>query len=442
MRTMCDVPIKQIRPNPRNVRTHSKKQIRQIANSIREFGFQSPLLIDEDRVILAGHGRWAAAEVLGLATVPAIVISNLSEAKKRALAIADNRLAESSKFDRELLSIELPQVIEALRSEEVDVSVLGFEPTEIDQLEVDFAVEKAAEEEPPIRLRERTVSRRGDHWHLGNHHLMCGDARDAAAMCGLMGSERASMVFTDPPFNVKIRDIVGRGKVRHAEFAMASGEMTSAEFRSFLAASLGLAAKCSLQGAVHYVAMDWRHIADLIETGKDVYSELLNVCCWVKTNAGQGSFYRSQHEFVAVFRVGDVKHLNNVELGRHGRSRSNVWRYAGVNTFGKDRIRDLRLHPTVKPVAMVKDAIQDVTRRHDVVLDPFCGSGTTILAAEQVGRRAYALEIEPRYVDAAVDRWQASTGRDAICATSGLCFDEIAERRKEAGASNAKPSAG
>jgi len=203
MRTMCDVPIKQIRPNPRNVRTHSKKQIRQIANSIREFGFQSPLLIDEDRVILAGHGRWAAAEVLGLATVPAIVISNLSEAKKRALAIADNRLAESSKFDRELLSIELPQVIEALRSEEVDVSVLGFEPTEIDQLEVDFAVEKAAEEEPPIRLRERTVSRRGDHWHLGNHRLMCGDARDAAAMRGLMGSERASMVFTDPPFNVK-----------------------------------------------------------------------------------------------------------------------------------------------------------------------------------------------------------------------------------------------
>ena len=220
----------------------------------------------------------AAAEQLGSATVPAIVMCGLTEAKKRAFALADNRLPESAGWDRELLSVEIPEVIEALRSEEIDPSVLGFEPTEIDQLAADFAVEEPRRGRATVRLRERAVSRWGDQWRLGYHRLMCGDARDAAAIRDLMGGERASMVFTDPPYNVRVRDIVGRGKVRHAEFAMASGEMTSGEFRDFLTTTLGIAAKYSLQGSVSYVAMDWRHVADLIEAGKEVYSELLNVC--------------------------------------------------------------------------------------------------------------------------------------------------------------------
>jgi DNA modification methylase len=356
-------------------------------------------------------------------------MSGLTEAKKRAFALADNRLPENAGWDRELLSVEIPEVIEALRNEDIDPSVLGFEPTEIDGLAADFAVEESAEEEP-IRLRDRAVSRRGDHWRLGDHRLMCGDARDAATILSLMGGECASMLFADPPYNVRIRDVVGRGRISHNEFEMASGEMTSAEFRVFLSITLGLAANHSLQGAVHFVAMDWRHVSDLVEAGRNIYGTLLNVCVWVKTNAGQGSFYRSGHELIAVFRVGDAKHQNNIELGRHGRNRSNVWRYAGVNTFRRGRMKDLRSHPTVKPVAMVKDAIQDVTRRHEIVLDPFCGSGTTILAAEQVGRRAYTLEIEPRYVDVAIDRWQASTKKDAVCVATGLTFDEIAERRR------------
>jgi DNA modification methylase len=428
---MTNVPIGSIRRNPRNARTHSKKQIRQIANSIREFGFGSPLLIDEDGVLLAGHGRLAAAELLGLTALPVVVMSGLTEAKKRAFVLADNRLPESAGWDRELLSIEIPEVIEALRSENIEPSVLGFEPTEIDQLATDFAVEQPTEEELPIRVPERAVSRRGDHWRLGDHRLMCGDARDAATVRSLMGGQCASMVFADPPYNVRIRDVVGRGKISHNEFEMASGEMTSAEFRAFLSITLGLALNHSLQGAVHFVAMDWRHVSDLVEAGKNIYSELLNICCWVKTNAGQGSFYRSQHEMIAVFRVGDAKHLNNIELGRHGRNRTNVWRYAGVNTFRSGRMKDLRSHPTVKPVAMVKDAILDVTRRHEIVLDPFCGSGTTILAAEQVGRRAYGLEIAPGYVDVAIDRWQAVTKKDAVCLATGLTFEEIAERRKD-----------
>ncbi|MGB9367332.1 MAG: DNA methyltransferase [Xanthobacteraceae bacterium] len=442
MRSMTNVPTGSIKRNARNARTHSKRQVRQIANSIREFGFGSPLLVDEDSVLLAGHGRLAAAQQLGLATVPVVIMTGLTDAKKRAFALADNRLPESAGWNRQLLSVEIPELVEALRSEDIDPAVLGFEPTEIDQLAADFAIEDLTEEEPPIRLRNHAVSRRGDHWRLGDHRLLCGDARDAAVLRSLMGGEHASMVFTDPPYNVRIRGVVGRGKVSHDEFAMASGELTSAEFRAFLSTTLALAANHSLQGAVHFVAMDWRHIADLLEVGKGVYPELLNICCWVKTNAGQGSFYRSQHELIAVFRVGEAKHQNNIELGKHGRNRSNVWRYAGVNTFRTGRMKDLRSHPTVKPVAMVKDAIQDVTRRHEIVLDPFCGSGTTILAAEQVGRRACALEIEPRYVDVAIDRWQVATKKDAVCVVTGLTFGEIEERRKDAKAANPRQLTG
>jgi len=443
MQAIRNMPVSQIRRNPRNARTHPKTQIRQIANSIREFGFRNPILVDENSVILCGHGRLLAAQQLGMTLVPAIMISDLSEAKKRALCLAENRLYEGGGWDREMLAVEIPEVMEALREQEIDVAVLGFEPAEIDQLASDFAVsaEEPSDEGPPIRVPDKAVSVLGDLWCLGRHRLLCGDARDAATVARLMGPDRASMAFTDPPYNVRVRDVVGRGNVKHSEFAMASGEMSAAEFQEFLKATLRLAADYSLQGAVHFVTIDWRHVAELIEAGREIYSALLNVVCWVKSNAGQGSFYRSQHELIGVFRVGDAKHLNNIELGRHGRSRSNVWRYAGANTFRKGRMDDLRTHPTVKPVAMIKDALQDVTRRNEIVLDPFCGSGSTILAAEQVGRRTYALELEPRYVDAAVARWQAYSRKDAICGETGLIYQEIVDNRGERASAKARAAA-
>ena len=242
-----------------------------------------------------------------------------------------------------------------------------------------------------------------------------------------MEGRRADMAFLDPPYNVRIGAVVGRGKAKHREFAMASGEMSRSDYQQFLTDTLGAAASISRDGAIHFVCMDWRHVAELMTSAKHVYGDVLNIAVWVKSNAGQGSFYRSQHEFVGVFRVGRAPHLNNVELGRHGRSRSNVWHYAGLNAFRAGRMDELRYHPTVKPIALVADAMKDCTRRGDIVLDTFAGSGTTVMAAERVGRCARVMEIEPRFVDLIVRRWQAFTRRDARHADNGLTFDEIAE---------------
>jgi DNA modification methylase len=337
-------------------------------------------------------------------------------------------LAESAGWDRELLAIELPELAEILVVEGLDVSITGFSPVEIDQLTVDFEEDPTDPDDTldPAWTTAAPVSKPGELWELGSHRLLCGDARNADHVARLMGGAHASMAFLDPPYNVRVRDIVGRGQVKHAEFAMASGELSRSDFVGFLEGTLAQAAAVSRDGAVHYVCMDWRHIGELIEAGGIIYGEMLNLAVWVKSNAGQGSFYRSQHELVGIFRVGKEAHLNNVELGRHGRSRSNVWHYAGINTFRAGRLDELKFHPTVKPVALVADAVRDCTGRGDIVLDLFGGSGTTILAAERVGRRAYTLELEPRFVDVAIKRWQAFSGKDAICAETGLSFDEIA----------------
>jgi DNA modification methylase len=427
------ISISQIKPNSRNSRTHSAKQIRQIANSILAFGFTNPLLASEDGELIAGHGRYQAAKLLGLASVPVIVVAGLSPAKKRALAIADNKIAENAGWDRERLAIEIPELAGLLSAEGLDVSILGFEPVEIDQLQTDFEEESADPQDSiePSWFDMAPVSQLGDLWVLGNHRLMCADARRASDVSELMTSCRADLAFLDPPYNVRISGAVGRGKTKHSEFAMASGEMSSPDFVRFLGTVLDAAAAVSRDGAVHFVCMDWRHVGELLAAAKPVYGATLNLVVWTKTNSGQGSFYRSAHELVGVFRVGTTAHLNNIELGRHGRSRSNVWHYAGVNSFRAGRMDELRSHPTAKPVALVADAIKDCTRRGDIVLDTFSGSGTTVMAAERVGRHARALEIEPGFVDVAIRRWQAFTRRDAIQAQSGLSFDEIAASSSE-----------
>jgi DNA modification methylase len=420
--------IQQIKPNPKNAKTHPDKQVRQIANSMVTFGFTNPLLVNERGELIAGHGRYKAAKLLGLARVPVIEIAGLSAARQRALAIADNKIADNGKWDRERLAIEIPELTGLLETEGLDVSILGFEAVEIDQLLTDFEENSADPQDDidPQWLKPRAITKPGDLWLLGHHKLLCGDARSAEDAARLMADCKADAGFSDPPYNLRIGSVVGRGKTKHAEFATASGEMSSAEYLAFLRTSLDAAASVSREGAIHFVCTDWRHIAELMAAGKLVYGDALNIAVWVKSNAGQGSFYRSQHEFVGVFRVGGGPHLNNIELGRHGRSRSNVWQYAGVNSFRAGRMEELRAHPTAKPVALVADAMKDCTRRGDVIVDTFAGSGTTIMAAERVGRRARALEIEPRFVDVAIRRWQAFTGRDAHHAATGLSFDAIA----------------
>jgi DNA modification methylase len=422
-------PIDKLRPNPRNARNHSKKQIRQLANSIARFGWTYPIVVDENTVILAGHARYSAAQLLGCHTVPVIVLSGLSDPEKRALALADNKIAANSGWDRKLLAEELGELATLLPEFDLDLEITGFEPAEVDSLLGDLAdPEQDPADEAPA-LEKEAISRIGDLWELGPHRLLCGDAQSAAAYRLLMGGVSAAMVFTDPPYNVPIKRVQGRGRIKHREFVQASGEMSPAHFTRFLRRSLALAAEHSADGSIHFVFTDWRHINELSAAGSSVYSELKNIVVWVKTNAGQGSFYRSQHELICVFKSGEGPHQNNVELGRHGRNRSNVWTYPGVNSFRAGRLDDLSVHPTPKPVALVADAIRDCSRRGEIVLDPFMGSGTTILAAERVGRRGYGLELDPRYVDAAIRRWQAYTRRDAVLKDSGETFDEVSAVR-------------
>jgi DNA modification methylase len=425
-------PLRTLKPSLRNTRTHSKKQIKQIAGSIKAVGWTYPILIDEDGNIIAGNGRYLAACDIGLTEVPVMTLSGLTQAQKRALAIADNKIAANAGWDRSLLAAELGELATLLPEIDLDVSITGFEPAEIDALAIDLtdSEREPVDEVPPVE-NDKPITHTGDLWKLGDHRLLCGDACDETSLSQLMGADHASMVFADPPYNVRIASAVGRGRIKHREFLSASGEMSSPQFIDFLTRWMRLALKYSEESTINYICMDWRHSAEMLAAGSSIYRELKNIVVWVKSNAGQGSFYRSQHEFIFVFKNGDAPHRNNVELGKHGRNRSNVWSYSGVNSFRAGRMDDLSVHPTVKPVALVADAIRDCSRRGEIVLDPFMGSGTTILAAERVGRRGYGLEIDPSYVDVAVRRWQSFTGRDAILEATGQTFEEVTDHGRD-----------
>jgi DNA modification methylase len=404
---------KDLIPDPRNARTHSKRQIDQIRASIEAFGFTNPILADPEGRLIAGHGRLQAARAMGFAEVPTITLSGLSEVQKRALRIADNKIALNAGWDLEILQLELGEL--ASIDVDIDATLTGFSTGEIDVI-LSSAADPDDEVIPPLPVTPRTKP--GDIWILGEHRIGCGDGRDAGFLQRVIGNgARVDAAFLDPPYNVRIGGNavdIGRRPVasgtEHREFAMASGEMSEAEFRSFLADTLGAAAHVSRDGAVHFVCMDWRHMDDVSAVGSTIYGERLNLCIWNKSNAGMGSLYRSKHELVFVYRVGSAPHLNMVELGKHGRNRTNVWDYASVNSMRGSRREDLALHPTVKPTGLVADAIQDVTRRGDLVADLFLGSGTTLMAAERTGRRFRGLDIDPAYVDVAIERWSARTG--------------------------------
>jgi len=434
------LPTAALRPYARNARTHSPKQIAQIAASIREFGFNNPVLVDRDGEIIAGHGRVAAAKKLGLATVPCVRLEHLNEAQKRAYILADNRLAEKSGWDRETLAIELQFLTEL--ELDFDVTVTGFEMAEVDLL-LAVGDKPDAKADPADAVPEvadgPTVTRPGDIWQVGRHRLICGDALSPETYTRLLAGEQAQMVFTDPPYNVKIDGHVsGLGAAKHREFAFASGEMTEDEFTRFLARAFANLANAAADGAIHFVCMDWRHQGEVLAAARGTYTELKNLCVWAKTNGGMGSLYRSQHELVFVFKSGRAPHINNVELGKHGRYRTNVWSYAGANAFSATRDDDLAMHPTVKPVALVADAILDCSKRKGLVIDAFGGSGTTLVAAERTGRRGAAIEIDPAYCDVIVRRLVKVAGLAGTLEATGQSFDEVAMlRRSEAQAEEA-----
>ena len=424
-----NVVVSALRAYARNARTHSKRQIRQIANSIRRFGFCNPVLVDDDMQIIAGHGRVEAAKLLGMNEVPIVRLSHLSEADKRAYILADNRLAEKAGWDKEILAIELQALIDV----SFDVELTGFETADIDLI-LDEARDAEGFAEPgdttPPYAETPAVSQAGDLWLLGAHRLLCGDARDAEAYETLLQGDLAEFVFTDPPYNVPIDGhVCGLGRIRHRDFAMGCGEMSEVQFTAFLESVFRHLAANSVDGSIHQICMDWRHMLEMLMAGRKIYHELKNVCVWNKTNAGMGSFYRSKHELVFAWKNGTAPHINNFELGQHGRSRSNVWDYAGVNTLKSGRLDELAMHPTVKPVLLVIDAIKDCSRRGGLIVDPFCGSGTALIAAERCGRKARALEIDPHYVDVAVRRWQACTGRKATLAATGEALEDVERLR-------------
>jgi DNA modification methylase len=421
-----------LRANPSNPRTHTEKQIHQIAQSIRTFGFNVPILVDSDLSIIAGHARTDAAKLLKLAIVPVIRLAHLTEEQKRAFEIADNRLSEVASWDSRLLGEQLKFLSEA----EINFSLetTGFEIGEID-LFIEGLSQSTTDnpDEADILPSEEglpSVTHAGNCWLLGKHRVLCGDAREVSHYRQLMSGRKAAVVFTDPPYNVRIDGhATGNGRIQYREFAVASGEMDSREFTEFLEDALGCAAKHSVAGALHFVFMDWRHMGELLTAGNEVYDELKNLCVWAKNRAGMGSLYRSQHELIFVFKKGRAKHRNNVQLGALGRFRTNLWQYPAIGSFGKSTSEgDLtQLHPTVKPVALVADAILDCSARGDIILDPFLGSGTTVIAADRVGRVCYGLEIDPLYVDTIVRRWEKFTKKQAVHEASGREFREMEE---------------
>lgn len=422
-------PLATLKPYARNARRHGDSQIDLIARSICEVGFVNPVLIDRDNAIIAGHGRFEAARRLGLETVPTVLLEHLTDAQVRAYRIADNRIAELSDWDENLLRLEIVDLSELeFRGElDFDLSLTGFNTPELDIiLEGEAAGTEETEQVELPGEDTPAVTRPGDLWILGEHRLLCGNALIEESYTRLMEGDQARVVFTDPPYNVPISGHVRAGASGHREFAMGVGEMSEPAFREFLATSLRGCTSVLREGGIAFACMDWRHVEDLIFAGKSEKLSLINICVWAKTNGGMGSLYRSKHELVCVFKKEGAGHVNNVELGRHGRYRTNVWDYPGVNTFRKGRAADLADHPTVKPTALVADAIRDVSHRGEIVLDPFGGSGSTLLAAEQTRRRARLIELDALYCDVAVRRWQALTGGAAVLTGTSETFNDRA----------------
>lgn len=423
--------IGQIHGYERNARNHPESQIKQIIKSITEFGFNNPILIDEHGEIIAGHGRYIAAKQMGLSTVPSITLSHLNEKQKRAYRLADNKIAENGGWNLELLQLEIKD-LEQICAGDLDIRITGFNDAELDQI-INLGDTVPADPKVnhiPFIPEDEIVSVLGDIWQIGPHRIICDNSLEESTFNQIMDGAVADTVLQDPPYNVKINGhVCGSGAIHHKEFAMASGEMSVEEFINFLKQNFFLCKAHSKTGALHYNFMDWRHISEIMTAGNAVFDEFINMCVWVKKTGGMGSLYRSQHELCFIFRNGKKSHMNNVQLGKHGRYRTNVWQYAGANSFGQHK-GDLKLHPTVKPVEMLRDAILDCTPRGGIVLDSFLGSGSTLIAAQQAGRVCRGIELEPIYIDTTIRRFQEMFGIEAIHVQSGQTYNQkLADKR-------------
>jgi DNA modification methylase len=419
--------LQELKPFPNNPRRHPEAQIARLMKSMGRV-WTNPILIDETGTILAGHGRCEAARRLDLKLVPTITIVGLTAEEKRAVVIADNRLPEQAIWDVDLLRHHFKGLLEL----DFNVELTGFSTGEVDLIDCG-AQDPMADRDDNFHgapARGPAITRQGDVWSLGRHRLACGDAQHSEDCATLLEDKLAAMIIADPPYNVVINgNAAGHGKIRHREFAMASGEMKPKEYTAFLKHICQNAIKFSRNGSIHYIFMDWRHLPELLAAAQPLYTEWKNLLVWNKNNAGQGSFYRSKHELIAVFKTGTAPHVNNFRLGAGGRYRANVLDYPSVNSLSKARRGDLELHPTTKPVALIADLIRDCSRRNDIILDPFGGSGTTIMAAERTGRVARVIELDPLYVDVAIRRWQETTGTPARHSETGQTFSELEATR-------------
>lgn len=414
-----------LKPSRRRLRKYSKSAMERMKRAIRDFGFIVPVVADAKGRIIVGYRRWLAATDLGLKVIPVIEVSHLGEEQLRMFTIVDNKLCEDGEWDLDELRLEFGELTDLCFNLEFNIEDTGFSTAEIDNLTIAPA---GAEEQPENELPELSrmaVTRAGDVWQLGNHRLICANSLEEQSFERLLGRERAQMVFSDAPYNLSSKTISGKGGHQHGDFAMASGEMAIREFTGFLGASFLLLAKFSIDGSIQFQCMDFRHMREMLEAGYSAYSELKQLVVWKKHSAGMGTFYRSQHELLFVWKNGTAPHINNFGLGETGRHRSNVWEYRGNAGFHAERGDELALHATVKPWSMVADAIRDCSNRGGIILDPFGGSGTTLIAAERTQRKARLIEIDPRYCDVTIRRWEKLTGSDAILLETGQAFSEL-----------------
>jgi len=420
------VALSALKPYERNPRKHPKKQLHQLKASIQKFGFNSVVVVDENYMILAGHGRYLVAKDLEIQEVPVIRIDHLTEKEKTAYVIADNKLGLNSEWDMDMLQAELKLLTDA----DFEIETTGYTTGEVDIIFDSFgtpAIDRADKVVEPDTSVPAT-SRRGDVWQLGSHRVLCGDATCPADYDQLLQGRAVRLTATDAPYNLEVGGCVSTTE-KYREFKNGSGEMTSAQFTEFLGKVGQLAAQHSVDGAIGAFFMDWRHIRELMDAMREPYGELKQLCVWAKPQAGMGTFYRQQHELILIFKKGDAPNVNNFELGQNGRYRSNLWQYPNPNRSGKNQDPAIAGHPTPKPVALVADCIRDLSHHGEVILDPFLGSGTTIIAAERTGRHAYGLEIDPLYVDALVRRWQNFTGLKGTLQATGQTFDEVVAER-------------
>jgi len=423
-------PIAALIPAKRRVRKETPEQLERVMRSIQEFGVMREVIIDTNNVIVAGHLICKAAQKLGLKEIQCRVVSHLTPELIRQFRIADNRLGETGEWDLPELGIEMLELSEL----NLDLSSSGFTVQEIDQLIVigqDVDAPSPSEDEEPEPYDDAfIVSRSGDLYRMDDHRLLCGDSLAWVSYQAVLEGTVAQCVFSDPPYNCPIEgNVGGLGKHKHGDFAMAVGEMTDKAFIEFLRGYLEQCKAMTAPGAVIFACMDWRQVDLLMIAGRIVGLERINKAVWNKGSGGMGSLYRSAYEEVVVFCNGKTPTTNNVELGKHGRNRTNVWNYAGANRKGSSASSALAGHPTPKPIELIADALLDVSVKGDRVIDPFMGSGTTLIAAERTGRIAHGIELDPKYVDLAIRRWEKETGRSAVHAETGLTFAELAEER-------------